>query len=104
MPAAKSNEDWDEFFARSMSVFLNGEAIREPDSRGEPVTDDQFWLLLNGHHEELGFVLPEVGGDRWEVVLDTHAPMLDEVEARVVKTGEPFDVEARSVVLLRKVF
>jgi glycogen operon protein len=99
-----SDEDWDKGFARSLAVFLNGDAIREPDERGEPVTDDQFWLLLNGHHEGLPFVLPDVAGDRWEVVLDTHAPLLDQVEQRVVKTGQPFDVEARSVVLLRKVF
>ncbi|MGZ6828017.1 MAG: glycogen debranching enzyme, partial [Mycobacteriales bacterium] len=100
-----SDEDWDTGYARSVAVFLNGGAIREPDSRGEPVTDDQFWMLLNGHHEDLDFTLPEVGaGDRWEVEVDTHAPMLDLAEQRSVKTGEPFVVAARSVVLLRKVF
>ena len=100
-----SDEDWDQGFARSVAVFLNGEAIREPDLRGEHVSDSQFWLLLNGHHEAMDFVLPDVGaGERWEVVIDTHAPMLDEAEHRSVKTAEAFAVEARSVVLLRKVF
>jgi isoamylase len=100
-----SEDDWDTGFARSLSVFLNGEAIREPDRRGEPVTDSQFWLLLNGHHEAMDFTIPDVGaGDRWEVELDTHAPLLDDAEQRSRKTGEPFKVEARSVMLLRKVF
>lgn len=100
-----SDEDWDQGFARSVAVFLNGEAIREPDLRGEHVTDQQFWLLLNGHHEPMDFRLPDVGaGERWEVVLDTHAPMLDDADQRSVKTAEAFVVEARSVVLLRKVF
>jgi glycogen operon protein len=100
-----SDEDWEAGYARSVAVFLNGEAIREPDARGEHVTDDRFWLLLNGHHEAIGFTLPDVGaGERWEVEIDTHAPMLDDAEHRSVKTGEAFDVEARSVVLLRKVF
>jgi isoamylase len=100
-----ADEDWDTGFARSVSIFLNGEAIREPDVRGEPVTDDQFWMLLNGHHEDLEFLLPDVGaGERWEVEVDTAAPMLDDAEHRSVKTGEAFTVVARSVVLLRKVF
>ena len=100
-----SEEDWETGYARSISVFLNGEAIREPDSRGERVRDDQFWLLLNGHHEDLEAKLPDVGaGERWEVMLDTHAPLLDTVDPRSMKTGEPFDIAARSILLLRKVF
>jgi hypothetical protein len=51
------------------------------------------------------FTLPDVGaGERWEVELDTHAPMLDDAEHRSMKTGEAFPVAARSVMLLRKVF
>ena len=100
-----SDDDWETGFARSVAVFLNGEAIREPDSRGEPVTDDQFWLLLNGHHQAMDFLLPDVGaGERWEVEIDTFAPLLDAAEERSVKTSEAFQVEARSVVLLRKMF
>ncbi len=100
-----SDEDWDTGFARSVAVFLNGEAIREPDARGEHVKDDQFWLLLNGHHESIDFVLPDVGaGERWQIEIDTHAPMLDAAQERSVKTSEAFQVEARSVVLLRKMF
>ncbi len=100
-----SDDDWEVGFARSVSVFLNGEAIREPDARGEHVTDDQFWLVFNGHHEDLEVVLPDVGaGERWQVEIDTHAPLLDLVEHRALKTDEPFQVAARSILLLRKVF
>jgi glycogen operon protein len=99
-----SDDDWEAGFARSVAVFLNGEAIREPGSRGEPVTDDQFWMLFNGHHEAIEFLLPEIGaGDSWEVVIDTHAPLVDEAEPRRCKTGDGFQVASRSVVLLRKV-
>jgi isoamylase len=100
-----SDEDWEAGYARSVSVFLNGEAIREPDARGEHVTDDQFWLLFNGHHEALDFAVPDVGaGERWEVVIDTHAPLLDDAEQRSVSTGDAIGLESRSVLLLRKVF
>ena len=100
-----SDEDWDTGFARSVSVFLNGEAIRESDARGEKVVDDQFFLLLNGHHEAMDFVLPQIGdGERWTVEIDTASPMLDDAERRSFKTQEGVPVEARSVILLRKVF
>ncbi len=32
-------EDWDSGFGRSVGMFLNGQGIRENDSRGRPVTD-----------------------------------------------------------------
>ncbi len=53
-----TDEDWDSGFARSVAVFLNGDAIREPDARGEPVKDDSFFLLFNGHYEPIDFTLP----------------------------------------------
>jgi len=103
--AEMGDNDWDRGYARSVSVFLNGEAIREPDARGERVKDDQFWLLFNGHHEDLDFVLPDVGaGELWAVELDTAAPLRDDAVPRSVKAQEPLSVEGRSVVLLRKVF
>ncbi|MDP9101212.1 MAG: glycogen debranching protein GlgX [Actinomycetota bacterium] len=100
-----SDEDWDSGFARSVAVFLNGDGIREPDARGERITDDSFFLLFNGHYETLTFTLPDLGAaDRWEVVIDTAAPLLGQAEPQVLKTGEPSPVEARSVQVLRKVF
>jgi isoamylase len=100
-----SDEDWDSGFAKSLSVFLNGEGIREPDVRGERVIDDSFFLLFNGHHEPIPFTLPDIGaGERWDVAIDTAAPMLDQAEARAVKTGEPIEVDARSILVLQRVF
>src|SRR6202012_278283 len=39
-----SDWHWDE--ARSVGVFLNGQAITEPDQEGDPVTDDSFLILF----------------------------------------------------------
>ena len=100
-----TDEDWDSGFARSVAVFLNGESIREPDQRGERISDDSFFLLFNAHHEGIDFCLPELGaGERWEVVIDTAAPMLTDAEPRTVKTGEQVPVEARSILVLQRVF
>ncbi|MGH8970481.1 MAG: glycogen debranching protein GlgX, partial [Actinomycetes bacterium] len=94
--------DWQVGFARSLAVFLNGEAIAEPDARGERIHDDSFLMLFNAHHEDMDFSLPkEVYGERWEVVVDTAAPMVaDRPSARA---GEPISVEARSILVLRRV-
>ncbi len=100
-----ADEDWDHGSPKSVSVFLNGEAIREPNARGERVKDDPFFLLFNGYHEPIDFTLPDIGmGERWEVSIDTAAPLLYEAEDRLIKTGEPIPVDARSVLVLRKVF
>jgi glycogen operon protein len=100
-----SDDDWDSGFAKSVSVFLNGEGIREPDARGERVTDSSFFLLFNGHHESISFTVPDLGAaDRWHVVIDTHAPMVDDADERSVKTGEAIEVQARSVLVLRQAF
>ncbi len=100
-----SEEDWESGFAKSVTVFLNGDGIREPDARGELVKDDSFFLLFNAHSEPLDFTLPDLGaGERWQVEVDTAAPMLADAETQSTKTGEPFEVDARSVRVLRRVF
>ena len=100
-----SDQDWESGYARSVAVFLNGEEIAEPDLRGERVTDDSFFLLFNGHFEPIEFVLPDVGaGEHWSVAVDTAAPLLDEALERSMKPGQPVMVEARAVLVLRKVF
>jgi isoamylase len=100
-----TEEDWESGFARSVSVFLNGEGIREPDARGERIVDDSFFLLFNAHDAPIEFTLPDLGAaERWDVAVDTAAPMLVDAEDRSVKTGEAVEVDARSVLVLQKVF
>ena len=65
-------EHWRNGYARSLMVFLNGEAIPEPDPRGQRVIDDSFLILFNGHDERMSFTLPPAEyGQSWLVVFDT---------------------------------
>jgi isoamylase len=109
-----SEDDWESGFAKSVGVFLNGDAIPDPDPRGEKVTDDSFIVLFNAHYETLPFTIPgRDWGDHWVVVLDTDdmrtngsgtaawEPGLGEGEP--VKKGEQIDVGARSLMVLRRV-
>ena len=53
--------DWQVGYARSLAVFLNGDAIIEPDGRGARVSDDSFLMFFNGHHEDMDFTVPAGG-------------------------------------------
>jgi glycogen operon protein len=100
-----TDEDWESGSAKSLTVFLNGDGIREPDARGEPVRDDSFFLLFNGFYEPMDFTLPSLdAGERWKVIVDTSAPLVDQAEERAMKSGETFEVESRSVLLLQKLY
>jgi isoamylase len=97
-----TGQDWEAGFAKSMAVFLNGEAISEPDPRGGRIVDDSFVLLFNAHHEALKFTVPEAVGREWEVALDTM--LADGVEDRpTVARGGRLEVAARSLLILRQV-
>jgi isoamylase len=96
-------EHWGEGFAKAVGVALNGEAIDDPDPRGERIVDDSFYVLFNAHHEPLRFVLPQENwGKEWTLVLDTAATQPEE-EQGSHKAGEEVDVEARSLKVLRRV-
>ncbi|WP_458247490.1 glycogen debranching protein GlgX [Streptomyces sp. MAI_2237] len=97
-----TEEDWRRGDAHSVAVFLNGDAIVEPDPCGRPVVDDSFLLLFNSYWEPVEFVLPDVSyGERWTTVLDTAIPQGPPDEAEH-KAGAQTTVEARSLVLLTR--
>jgi glycogen operon protein len=69
-----TDDDWDAGFAKGVTVFLNGDAISEPDPRGERVRDDSFLLLFNASEHDMDFVIPPPPyGERWVTEFDTAA-------------------------------
>ncbi|MBY6349799.1 glycogen debranching protein GlgX [Rhodococcoides corynebacterioides] len=96
-----TEEDWDSGFGKSLAVFLNGEGIPEPDARGNRVVDDTFYLCFNAHHEPIDFTT--VDGEyasEWTVALDT--AVSTGVRDTVVAAGKSVQVQARSLLVLRK--
>ena len=70
--------DWNSGFARSLMVFLNGDAIPELDHMGRRITDDHFLLLFNAHSEPISFTLPpKAFGSNWRIRLDTATGAVD---------------------------
>jgi glycogen operon protein len=96
-----NQDDWATGYARSLMVFLNGEAIGEAGPRGEQIVDDSFLLLFHAGHEDIAFTLPDDRlGEAWAPVLDTADP--DVADRDPVGHGDTVKLAARSVVVLRR--
>ena len=102
-----TDADWQAGHARSLAVFLNGDAITEPGTRGEPVRDKHFLLLFNAHSDAVRFVLPgadHAGG--WHVAVDTTALPPGRAGtsiggwAAMLPCGAAVDVAGRSIMVL----
>ncbi|SHN09772.1 glycogen debranching protein GlgX [Actinacidiphila paucisporea] len=92
--------DWHRDDAHAVALFLNGDAITEPDPRGGRIVDDSFLVLLNSHHETVEFVLPDrVYGDAWQVAVDT-ATGADTTDETEVKAGGTLAVPPRATLIL----
>jgi isoamylase len=93
-------EDWNSGF-QSVAVFLNGDAIPAPDARGERVVDDTFLLCFNAHSDPVEFAAAE--GDyaaEWTAEFDSAVPTGE--SDLVVKAGDAFTLQGRSIIVLRK--
>jgi isoamylase len=102
-----SEQDWPAGMAKSLGVFLNGDAIATTDERGERVVDDSFYVMFNPNHEPVEFRLPEEKfGRRWTEVLRTNEcadQMSEEVAGHEFASGGSVPLESSSLVLLRRV-
>ena len=81
-------------------MFLSGEGVDETDERGRELHDENFLLLLNAHHEDVGFTLPAFrAGSRWTAWMDTSR----EGGLRSLETYDagttPYPLQARSMVV-----
>lgn len=95
-----SDAGWHVFFARSVTVFLNGDKILEPNSRGQRIVDDSVLVLLNADGGPLSFRLPPAEyGVMWKPVLDTanRTPM-----TRSLRAGASVTLDGHSVVVLSR--
>ncbi|MFI6869642.1 glycogen debranching protein GlgX [Nocardia sp. NPDC050406] len=94
--------DWDNGFGRSLTVFLNGDAIAEPGPRGERIVDDSFLLCFNAHDNTLGYTLPDADhGSEWTVALDCSTPTGVGTD-RTYHALSTVEVPARCLLVLRR--
>jgi len=91
--------NWEEDYAKSLAVFLNGKGLRSVDEQGNKVIDHSFYLIFNAYHEGLSYQLPsEKYGGEWKVMLNSGNP--DKATGKY-NPGEQIAVEGRTVILLK---
>jgi isoamylase len=96
-----TEEDWKNAYTRCFGLRLAGDAITELDDMGHRIVDDTFLVLLNAHHEPMGFTLPAHRKNvRWEPMLDTREPT-GRRRTRPYRGGQSYEMEARSLAVLR---
>ena len=70
-----NDNDWHSQSARCLGVLLNGMMTDEIDRWGRQINGHTVLLLLNAHHYETPFQLPEMASrGRWRVEIDTANP------------------------------
>ncbi len=96
-----SDGDWDGGDRHWLSFLIRGEAGEyHLTAAGEQQGDDSFLVILNAHHQELEWTVPELDvGKRWQVLIDTssEAGFPEEV---YVADGDIYPVRSRSFVLM----
>jgi glycogen operon protein len=95
-----TSDDWHSGI-KSVAVGLNGEALPEPDARGERIVDDSFLLCFNAHAYPVDFVIPETPyATGWRAVIDTSDPRgASDLHAAA---GTTITVGGRSVLVLQR--
>jgi isoamylase len=97
-----NDADWTSGQARSVAIYLNGQGIPDRDELGERVVDDSFLLLINAHHQQVTFVVPDESfGRTWEVAVDTADRLLANTRRRRPTPGSRQRIPARAMQVLR---
>ena len=93
--------DWRNGYARTLMVFLNGQAIPEPDPRGQRTVDSDFLLLFNAHSAPVDFALPPAQyGTAWRTRLDTTTAEPVSAGQQDWRAATTHAVAGRSIVVL----
>jgi glycogen operon protein len=97
-PTAKemTSEQWTDSNARSFAMLLDGRA--QPTGIRRKGIDRTLLLMINAHHDNVVFVLPEIpGGGRWQLLIDTNQPLW--AHRQQSESGSTFDLAGRSLTL-----
>jgi isoamylase len=96
-----SEQLWEGGVVHSLGIFINGENFPNPNARGEPVTDDSFYLIFNAHFKDVDFILPpNRWGMRWLKVFNTAEGWSEDGAA--LEAGATLSVVQRTFVLLQR--
>ncbi|MHB2022525.1 MAG: glycogen debranching protein GlgX [Mycobacteriales bacterium] len=92
-----SDADWSAPAARTIGMYLSGEAIRTRGARGERIVDDSFLLVLHAGADPIDFLLP---GQPWAAEYSPVLITAPEVSTKDRAPGEALGLPGRTLALL----
>jgi isoamylase len=94
-----TDEEWRRSHAQCLAMLLSGDGLEEHGERGESIKDSNFLVLMNAHHEDIPFTLPDIApGAKWRAMVDT--TWTDHTRRSVHERGASYPLKARSLALL----
>jgi isoamylase len=94
-----TDDEWKQSSARCLGTFFAGDGLLDRGERGEPITDDNFLILMNANHENAAFTLPALDSKAgWRPIVDTS--WTDDRTRVVHDASTAYDLKARSLVVL----
>jgi glycogen operon protein len=97
-----SDTDWNQPSSRCLGLHLVGDSLFETDAHGRRLIDNNLLLLINAHHEDIAFTLPELDEHTyWDALLDTF-DNTGTPETSRYQVGQNYTVHGRSLVLLKQ--
>jgi len=97
-----TDEEWRQQSVQILGMFLSGEGLEEQNERAQPITDHNFLLLMNAHHEAVPFSLPTVAsGMGWLTLVDTSCQTTRGIPT-LYDAGSSYPLQARSLVVLQE--
>lgn len=93
-----STHDWGNWNHKALGILLAGDSLPDIDERGKAVHDNNFLFIMNAHHEEIAFILPNTHkGTLWEQLFDTNKSAKD--NSILCKSGDAIKLQAHSCCL-----
>lgn len=94
-----SDDHWNNDFAKSLAVFINGRALRTRNEVGEAMIDDGFYVIFNAHWEPVEYKLPgDLYAKNWTKIIDTTGHEV--VDEDTYEADSTITVGGRSIVVL----
>jgi isoamylase len=95
-----TDEHWNNGFAKSLGVYLNGKGIHPVGYDGQHIVDDSFYVIFNAHHEAIDYQLPSSKyGKQWKPVLNT--ALAEPTNGKKYEAGGLVNVAGRSIMVLQ---
>ncbi len=100
-----SETEWMSPDTHTIGMHLHGEALKDEDEKGNPLTDTDFVILLNADYRDVEFCMPNSLGEDfiWKMLFDTAIDKPSRrQQSKKYKAGDIYQLQSHSFVLLSK--